>query len=218
MIKTDDEKKFFKGFGNNPKCYEEIEILFNKNQTNTERRGFLRNQQIISQRSKQIDCESFSKKELIIDNKIKISKINNVITISNYSSSFTKFKTRNKKLKNIFQHHSYLTNGTDLIEDLDEITHLINGDSDFDKNSKNTIANDKSYYGYFLSILTKSKLFLITIIEVLFSCLIIVLITLVIIYILTLFFPFMKNYIIGWYNKYKFKMNYAEPFGDPDNV
>ena len=148
-----EEGSFFKGFGTNKNCFNDIQIKYNKSGKNNTNFGFLRNQNIITQSSNRIECDSEDKIEMIINNEFKVTKYKNRLTLSNYSSSSTKLKTRNKNLKNLFEHHSYLTNGTDLIEDLDEFLEINNSDESFsDKESKNDQVTKIEYennLGYF---------------------------------------------------------------------
>ncbi len=153
IIETEEEKSILNKFITNDDCFENFEIKFKKSGFNKTNNGFLRNQNIITQNSNKIKCSSDNGKELIINNKIKLTKFSNMIKTSNYTSSVTKLKTRNKNLKNLFNHHSYLTNGTDLIEDLDEYLEINNGQDTFDINKKSNDFSD----GTKIEFLTKTE-------------------------------------------------------------
>ena len=144
IIEEDEnENIFLKGFGLAKKCFKDLKIKYrsNLNETNT---GFLRNSEIITKSSKKILCTNTDEtKEIIIQNKFKLSKKLNKIVVSNYTSSVTKLKTRNNNLKNLFNHHSFLTNGTDLISNLDDFLEINNDIGKF--SNKESI--DESTFG-----------------------------------------------------------------------
>ena len=141
---SENDMGLFKGFGLNGKCHKDIKIQYKTLNSNQTKKGFLRNHEIITQNSKRIECTNTDDlKEIIIQNKMKITKKLNQISISNYTSSATKLKTRNNHLKNLFNHHSYLTNGTDIIANLDEFLEINNDIENF-SNKKNNI-NDANF-------------------------------------------------------------------------
>ena len=134
-------------------CYEDIEIYYKPRNESSLRKGYLRNQNIITQVSSRIKCNSNIQKEIIIDNKLKITKFKNKISYKNYTSNVVKLITRNKKLKNLFQHHNYLTNGTDMIEDLSDMIKIINGDESVISNNESSyskkLIDESKFLGYF---------------------------------------------------------------------
>lgn len=124
------------------KCYKDFLIEYKSNGSNVTRIGFLRNQNIISITSPKKDCESDFENELVIDNKIKLKKNKNKISSLQYTSSQIKFNNRNNQLKNIFFHHKYLTNGTDLFENLDTLLSIQN-----DNYASNNFINEQIFNG-----------------------------------------------------------------------
>ena len=136
------ENNNLKGLGITNKCFKDFKIKYksNLNETNT---GFLRNNEIITKNSKRMQCININEsKEIIIQNKFKLTKQLNKILVSNYTSSITKLKTRNNNLKNLFNHHSYLTNGIDLIANFDEFLEINN---DIGKFSNKESINEATY-------------------------------------------------------------------------
>jgi hypothetical protein len=165
------------------------------NGTNVARKGFLRNQNIITASSPEINCDSDFRRELVIDNKIIISKYKNKVTTSQYSSSQIKLNTRNNHLKNIYSHHGYLTNGTDALANIDLILAIQNEnlasnneiENDIYNSSSNTkLETEEEFEGYFHTAIIMFKVYIKEIALFAFFTLTFIAIVLVFLYLLSI--------------------------------
>ncbi len=207
-------EKYLKKYNFNKKCYKDIMIDYKKN--GTIRQGFLRYENIITSTSPQIDCDLIHEKELIIDNKIKVSKKNNKISISKYTSSQIKLNNRNNQLNNIFNHHKYLTNGTDAFENLDVLLTIQN--ENFASNNYIDFLNTKlekeeDFKGYFYTAYKESSSLFKKLFMFLFYVLLTILFLFVIMYLVSIVYAPFKKFLILQYDKIileftKFKVHY----------
>jgi len=153
IVNDDDENNFFK----DKKCYNDMKIEYRITNSNQTKIGFLRNSEIVTPYSTRVDCSNrVNLKEIIIQNKYKLSQQTNKILISNYTSKQFKLKTRNNFLNNLFSHHSFLTEGTDLIANLDDFLELNN---DKDKLSNKKGINEMTFGEKFETITRKGGYF-----------------------------------------------------------
>ena len=155
---------FFRGFGfNSDKCFKDFEIKYRVKDSNITKQGFLREENIISQVSSQIECFSDDGKELIVENKFKLLKNKNKTIASNYTSSVTKLRLKHNNLLHLFNHHKYLVNGTDFVEEMDEILRINNGEELLNENQKDddiTIVKKHSEIDYFKNIINEIGFFI----------------------------------------------------------
>lgn len=100
--------------------------------------GFLRSNNIITQYS---PTSTKCKQSLIVKDSFEksklIRKINDVIYVEDLHHHQTDFHLDSGNIKNLYDHHTYLVNGTDLMEQLDEFMHdsIIDDNSLIDLNS-----------------------------------------------------------------------------------
>jgi len=154
---NEDEKNFFKGYGMNKNCYKDLKIEYKRTDSNITKTGFLRNSEIITPKSTKINCLNTEiLKEIILQNKYRLTQQADKILISNYTSTQTKLKTRNSHLNNLFFHHSFLTNGTDLISNLDEFLEINN---DISKYSNKEGIDEETFGDRFESVTRKGGYF-----------------------------------------------------------
>lgn len=157
VVTTSEHNSFSKGYRNS--CTNGYKIKYQKKGSDVIMIGYLQNQNIISQNLKKIDCISASDHELIINNKIKLKKTPNGVEISNYTSSIVKLHLKHNSLKRLFNHHAYLVNGSDLIEEIDNLLNINNGgDSIINNNNQETpndirVINDNSVNGSYFNIM-----------------------------------------------------------------
>ena len=198
-------ENFIKESDSDKICYKDFLIDYKSN--GTTRKGFLRYENIITTSSTKINCNLNNEKELIIDNKIKLSKKNNKISISKYSSSQIKLKNRGNQLNNIFNHHKYLTNGTDVFENIDAILTIQNENVGSSNNNgilnTNKLEKEEDFNGYFYTVFTESGFFFRKLFMFLFFTLITIFFLFVIMYLVSRLCPSFKIFLVSQYAKIK---------------
>lgn len=116
-------------------CDKDFKIKYVKNSSENTFNGYLRENNIITQYStKLVNCQNNDKSLLIMDSKFKKNMYlirrssRNVETIS-YNAHLTEFKIRRANLKDLFNHHEYLVNGSDFYEQMQ----MYNDNTDFER-------------------------------------------------------------------------------------
>jgi len=107
-------------------CFEDIQILYKNEKSQKYRRGFMRNNGIITQFSNRISCEQseYNEKSIFI-NDILIQRKKNSISLVNLNQTL-KTVVRSSlwntnELHRLFEHHSILNNGSSLFENIEGV-------------------------------------------------------------------------------------------------
>jgi len=163
-------------------CYEDVQIIYKNQKLKNYKRGFLRKNGIITLFSKRIPCElsDYNAKSIFVDD-ILVQKKSNEITLINFNESVKTVLRpslwNTNELHRLFEHHSLLTNGSNIFESIEDLFHQHVKDVEHTSDILNGIpvgridGNDddlgfvgsmvKSFKGFFSSIWQTSLEFLI---------------------------------------------------------
>lgn len=116
-------------------CNKDFKVKYVKNSSDNTINGYLRENNIITQYSTKLEnCQNNDRSLLVMDSKMKknmflIRRTSANVDIIPFSAHLTEFKIQRANLKDLFNHHEYLVNGSDFYEQMQ----MYNDNTDFEK-------------------------------------------------------------------------------------
>jgi hypothetical protein len=116
---------------NNEKCYKDIPIEYcTENNSKIKKRGFLRFDNVISQLSNEVSCSELPNVNMLIGDDV-LSRVDGKYSVErSVESGGEILEMEQENLERLSEHHDYLTNNTNMLEELSSFMNEAYGTKD----------------------------------------------------------------------------------------